>query len=194
VGFDGGRAALISAAARMSMIRVISHVVISGFKSVTLRHVSQRIRLSSSVTNDFHEWGYSSVIKIFSAFNGSLIDLKSASHPWGSCRLVVALRALLLVFFVGVVFFAWVVLILFYQEKVPASGSAETLSPRSITCARYPKTGTQFSVCCRSEVMASVLRNADRCFSADDPHLHLPHHHGNKKPARFPGRAASALV
>jgi cell division septal protein FtsQ len=82
------------------------------------------------------------VIKIFSAFNGSLIDLKSASHPWGSCRLVVALRALLLVFFVGVVFFAWVVLILFYQEKVPASGSAETLSPRSITCARYPKTGT----------------------------------------------------
>jgi hypothetical protein len=108
--------------------------------------------------------------------------------------LVVALRALLLVFFVGVVFFAWVVLILFYQEKVPASGSAETLSPRSITCARYPKTGTQFSVCCRSEVMASVLRNADRCFSPDDPHLHLPHHHGNKKPARFPGRAASALV
>jgi hypothetical protein len=126
----------------MSMIRVISHVVISGFKSVTLRHVSQRIRLSSSVTNDFHEWGYSSVIKIFSAFNGSLIDLKSASHPWGSCRLVVAFEALLLVFFVGVVFFAWVVLILFYQEKVPASGSAETLSPRSITCARYPKTGT----------------------------------------------------
>jgi hypothetical protein len=56
--------------------------------------------------------------------------------------LVVAFEALLLVFFVGVVFFAWVVLILFYQEKVPASGSAETLSPRSITCARYPKTGT----------------------------------------------------
>jgi hypothetical protein len=31
--------------------------------------------------------------------------------------------------------------------------------------------------------MASGLRNADRRFRADDPHLHLPHHHGNKKPA-----------
>jgi hypothetical protein len=57
------------------------------------------------------------VIKIFSAFNGSLIDLKSASHPWGSSLLVVALRALLLVFFVGVVFFVWVVLILFFKKK-----------------------------------------------------------------------------
>jgi cell division septal protein FtsQ len=55
----------------------------------------------------------------------------------------VSLLALVGFFFFGVaVVFVWVVLILFYQEKVPASGSAETLSPRSITCARYPKTGT----------------------------------------------------
>ena len=95
----------------MSMIRVISNVVIAGFKSVNLRHVPQRIRFSSLVTNDFHEWLCRSSNKIFSAVSGSLIDLKSAAHPWGSVDL--------LVFFVGVFFFVWVVVLILFSRKSP---------------------------------------------------------------------------
>jgi cell division septal protein FtsQ len=66
-----------------------------------------------------------------------LIDFKSSAHPWGSLLSLVALRGLVGFFFFGVaVVFVWVVLILFFQEKVPASGSAQTLSPRDTTRER----------------------------------------------------------